>query len=164
MQCKWTAPNGPCTEPALPGEKFCEKHAQGGTQKVINHYMLTQKWMRDKVERHASVDEIKSLREEIAIARSLVETRLNMCESDAETAAAMPLVQGYMNTIEKVVSSCHSMEQKLGIMLSKASVMSLAQKMVGIIDAKLAGIEGHDEIVEEIGQEIVKAIAEQENQ
>jgi hypothetical protein len=164
MDCKWTTAVGPCTQPALPGEKFCERHTEGGTQKIIKHYLLTQKWMRDPAERHLQVDELKSLREEIMIARVLVETRLNMCKSEAELVAAMPSIQGYLNTIEKVVISCHTMETKLGQMLNKSAIMSIAQKIVTMIDTNLKGISDHDAIVEKIGLEIVEIIAEQENQ
>ena len=77
---------------------------------------------------------------------------------------AIPKLKDTFLAIEKLVTSCHNMEVKLGNLLSKSSLISLAQKIVHIIDTRLNDIPDRDEIVAEIGKDIAKAIAEQENQ
>jgi hypothetical protein len=110
-----------------------------------------------------ATQELKSLREEIALTRSMIETRMNMVQSEAEFVAAMPVFQGYMNTIAALVSTCHQMEVKLGVLLSKSALLTLAQKMVETISHNLQGIPGKDEIVEKIANEIVELVLAQEN-
>jgi len=68
-----------------------------------------------------------------------------------------------MNTINALVTSCHQMEVKLGVLLSKSALLSLAQKMVETISANLEGIPGRDEIVEKIANQIVELVLAQEN-
>jgi hypothetical protein len=138
---------------------------------LINQYRICTKILGDAPERHAAADEIKSLKGEIAIIRSLLENRLNSIECDAEAIAAMPVVRDYALAVEKLAVSCHAMDVKLGNLLDKQALMSLAQKLIGIIDKHLRPLVGvtptteiMDEVIEQVGKETVVAIAEQENQ
>jgi hypothetical protein len=94
----------------------------------------------------------------------MIETRMNMVASEAEFIASMPVFQSYMATIATLVTSCHTMETKLGVLLSKASLISLAQKMVETIATALQDVPGKDLIVEQIANEITTLILAQDNQ
>jgi len=162
-RCQFITPTGQCTKEAVEGQSRCPTH--GGTPKsALKAYFITNKYLGDSPSRHIAVDEIKSLREEIAITRAFIETRINMVASEAEFVAAMPVVAGYMATIEKLVSSCHAMEVKLGTLLSKSALLTLAQKMIDTITTTLVDIPGRDELVEKIADELVRLIIEQEQQ
>jgi hypothetical protein len=83
----------------------------------------------------------------------------------------MPVVRDYALAVEKLAVSCHAMDVKLGNLLDKQALMSLAQKLIGIIDKHLRPLVGvtptteiMDEVIEQVGKETVVAIAEQENQ
>lgn len=161
--CDWVTQTGQCQRPSLPDSRYCERHTPKSGQLRLNQYMLNKKLLGDSPQRHAAADEVKSLKTEIALLRALVERRLNMIETDAELAHALPQLKDTFLAVEKLVTSCHSMETKLGELLNKSALLSLAQKIVHVIDLNLDGIPDRDEIVEKIGNEIAACIAEQTN-
>jgi hypothetical protein len=161
-RCQWVTPIGQCKKDAIADGLFCEQHSPKG-KGVMERYLITTRTLGDAPHRHIAANEIKSLREEIALTRAMIEKRLNMVDNDAEFVAAMPVIQSGMLTVEKLVSSCHAMETKLGLLLNKSALISLAQEIIQIIDDSLKGVPGRNEIVEKVGEEIVTAIAKQEN-
>lgn len=161
-RCEWVTGRGQCPDPRIEDSRFCEKHSPSGHGE-LDKYLITTRSLGDSPHRHAASKEIKSLRDEIALIRALIEKRINLIQSDAEFIAAMPTIQSAMMTVEKLVSSCHTMETKLGLLLNKGSLLSLAQTIIHIISEALEGVPNRNEIVEQVGQEIVKAIAAQDN-
>jgi len=138
---------------------------------MIDQYRITCKLLGDSPQRHSQADEIKSIRGEIALLKSLLETRLNMIRSDAELVAAMPTLKDYALAVEKLATACHNMDVKLGNLLNKQTLMSLAQDIIQILDTAIRPLAGTtptqetiDQTIEEIGQKIVEAIATKENQ
>jgi len=109
------------------------------------------------------VNQLLDLREEITLTRRLIETRLNLASSEAEFIASMGILHQYLATVEKLVASCHRMDNNLGNVLNKASILNLAQELVSIIVEELEGVDGRDEIVDRISHRIVTAIGTQEN-
>jgi len=171
MRCEYMTTRGQCANDAISGTRFCPTHSTRSTATMINQYRIACKLLGDSPKRHAQADEIKNLKGEIAILRSALERRLNMIETDAELIAAMPTMKDFALALEKLATSCHNMDVKLGNLIDKQALMSLAQKMIGIIDKGLRDFvdttptnKQIDEAVEAIGQKIVTAIAEQENQ
>jgi hypothetical protein len=99
-----------------------------------------------------------------------VESRLNLIDNDAEMIAAMPVIKDFTQAIEKIVASCHAMDVKLANLLSKGSLVSLAQDWIEIIDKHLRPLAGTtpsaetiDETIEAIANEFVDSIAAKEN-
>jgi hypothetical protein len=162
-RCQYITPAGQCIKEATEGSDKCPSHG-GKAKDALKAYLITCKYLGDSPNRHLAAQELKSLREEIALTRSMIETRMNMIESEAEFVASMPVFQSYMNTIATLVTACHQMEVKLGVLLSKSALLSLAQKMVEVISTNLQGIPGKDEIVEKVANEIVTLVLAQENQ
>jgi hypothetical protein len=161
-RCQYITPYGQCPHESVEGKDKCLTHG-GKPKDALKAYLITCKYLGDSPNRHLAAQELKSLREEIALTRSMIETRMNMVTSEAEFVASMPVFQGYMNTIATLVTACHQMEVKLGVLLSKASLLSLAQKMVATISTNLQGVPGKDEIVEKIADEITALVLAQEN-
>lgn len=162
-RCQAVTPYGQCTREAVEGHDKCQVHG-GNTKAALKAYLITCKYLGDSPDRHIGADELKSLREEIALTRAMIEKRLNMVQSEAEFIASMPIFQGFMNTIEKLVTSCHNMEVKLGTLIGKAALLTLAQQIVEIIAINTQDIPNRDEIVEKISDEIVTLILKAENQ
>lgn len=170
MQCEYVNSVGQCAHEAIAPGRFCEKHSAQSANTIINQYRIACSVLGDSPERHASDAEMKSVKGEIAIVRSLLESRLNMIQNDAELVSAMPLLKDYALAVEKLASSCHAMDVKLSNLLSKNVLLSLAQDMIGIIDSHIRELvdtqpssKEIDQIIESIGREIVEAIAEKEN-
>jgi len=162
--CDWMMVTGQCQRPAMEGSRFCEVHEPDSEMLRLNQYIISKRYLGDAPQRHNEHSDVKSVRSEIALLRSLIERKLNMIDSDAEMANALPGLKDAFLAVEKLVSSCHTMETKLGQLLNKQALIQLAQKIVHIIDGNIPDtIENREEIVERIGNDIAEAVIEQTN-
>jgi hypothetical protein len=169
MQCEYIAAYGQCTKDAITG-RFCEKHSPASRKTVINQYRIACDQLGDGPIRHANADQLKSITGEIILLRSLLESRINMIRNDAEMVAAMPTIKDYIVAVDKLVTSCHTMDVKIGNVLSKTALLTLAREIIHIIEDGIRPLvdttpSQHtvDELIEAIGTQLVQAIAAQEN-
>jgi len=162
-RCQWVTAEGQCDREATLGP-FCNKHGRISPDQALRHYQITNTLVSDNVTRHNAVDQIKDLREEIALTRAMIETRLNLAQNEAEFIASMGILHQYLGTVEKLVTSCHRMDTNLGNILNKASILNLAQDLVNIIVEELKDVPGRDEIVDKISHRIIEAIGTQNNE
>jgi len=162
-RCKWIKPDGQCQSEAADGSPFCKIHGPVSTDQGLRHYLITNRLLGNSPDRHCAVEEIKDLRSEIALTRALIETRLNLSQSETELIASMGILHQYLTTVEKLVSSCHRMDSSLGNLLNKASILNLAQELVNIIVTELDGVPGRDEIVDKISAQILAVIGNKDN-
>ena len=175
QQCDKITSYGQCPKEALPGSSRCEDHPHGRPRNnseyaIVGQYRLAKRYFDDSPERHADVEQLKSLRGELTALRSMLEKRWSLIDSDAELIAAMPSIQSCAGQIEKLVGTCHAMDVKLGNLLSKAALVQLAQEIIGIIDSNIRDLIGEtlteeaaDLLIEKVANELVAAVAEQEN-
>ena len=165
-RCQAIVHGGQCASRALDGYDFCDTHCKRTDRKEqLRHYLLSNPELQSRLNRQAAVEEVRSLREEIHLARVMVETRLELVEDNdrGDMLAAFSNVNTYLQTIEKLVSSCHRMEVSLGTLLSKASIFALGKEVVEIVIDEIQHVEGYESIVDKISERIVTAIAEQQN-
>jgi hypothetical protein len=164
-QCEYVTEYGQCRQRALDGSRFCVNHSRRKEDEIqIGHYLVSKRLFGDAPVRHLEADDIKSLKTEIALLRTMVERRWNMLENDVEFVAAFPTMKDSFLALEKLVTSCHQMEVKLDLLISKQALLSLAQKIVGVIQDELPPeLPARDEVVESIGNRIAEAIMEQQN-
>ena len=166
-RCQAVTSRGQCTRLAASGSTLCKMHdpkaAERDRKERLRHYLLANPDLSVRYDRHSTVEEIRSLRDEIALARAMVEKRLDAVETNSDFLAACGAVNSYLQTIEKLVSSCHRKEVSLGNLLSKASVFALGQEIVTILVDELNSLPGYEEIVDRISEQIVSTIAEREN-
>lgn len=166
-RCKYSVRTGQCPDIARDDSLYCDAHARSSKPHIerVRHYVLSNPELQERLNRQAAVEEVRSLREEIHLARMMVESRLDMIEQGdrGDMLAAFSNVNTYLQTIEKLVSSCHRMEVSLGNLLSKASIFALGQEIVTILVDELQHIDGYEEIVDRISEKIVVAIAGQQN-
>jgi len=165
MQCEYITQMGQCKRQAEIGNRFCKHHSCRKDDEIkLGQYLISKKLFGQAPVRHLEADDIKSLKTEIALLRTMVEKRWNMLENDVEFVAAFPTMKDSFLALEKLVTSCHVMEVKLDQLISKAGLLSLAAKIVGVIRDELpADLPERDEIVERIGDEIAIKIQEQTN-
>lgn len=171
MQCEYITSTGQCSREAVPPSRFCEQHSATSAQTVINQYRIANRVLGDAPERFAAAEQLKDLRGEIVVLKSLLERRINIAENDAELIASTPAIKDLAAAIEKLTVSAHNMDVKLANLLDKKTLMSLAQEIIGIIEENIRPLvdttpsnEKVDETVEAIGMAIVQAIAAKENQ
>jgi hypothetical protein len=164
-QCEYVTEFGQCEKKAIDGHRFCKGHARRPEDDIaLGQYLVSKRLFGEAPIRHLEADDIKSLKTEIALLRTMVEKRWNMIENDVEFVAAFPTMKDSFLALEKLVTSCHQMEVKLDQLVSKQALLSLAQKIVGVIQEELPPeLPSRDSVVEAIGNRIANAIMEQTN-
>jgi hypothetical protein len=168
--CDYITCRGGCKNEAIAGSNFCEEHSAKAKVTVVNQYRIACNVLGDAPERHSQAEQLKSINGEIVVMRSIIESRLNMVQDDAELVAAMPTITQALVASAKLAETAHSMDTKLGNLLSKSAIIALAQEIIVIIETnlrELIGTEVTTEIVdltvETIGDAIVAAVAAKEN-
>jgi hypothetical protein len=112
-RCQATTRSGQCTNLAIEGQIYCNYHLRNRDaedEQSLRAYILTDPVTARAAGRHSQVEELKSLREEIALARAMIERRLNLVESNADFLQACGTVNTYLLTLERLISSCHKLE------------------------------------------------------
>jgi hypothetical protein len=143
--------------------QYCPKH---GGNRVINtaeknairNYQLGQ-WQA-RIDKGIASPNIKGLRDEIAILRMMLESRLEHCKTKTDLMLHTGPISDMIMKIEKVVSSCHKLEKNMGQVLDKSTLLNFASRVIQIVGATLEGVEGADQLNEEIGNRILVAIGE----
>ncbi len=159
-RCKYSYPHEQCWREAEPGCEYCLAH--GGKSTALAEdtrlYHLAEVDSRTRLAELSSHERIKSLREEIALVRILIEKRMNMIKTEADLLSACGPINNMLLTLEKLIKSCHALEQSLGELLSKQSVVRLGQSICEIVIEELQGIEGHEEIIDRIVERLFPTI------
>jgi hypothetical protein len=142
--------------------KYCLAH--GGnhamtahTKEKVRNYNLTIAKFRANVDEKLGADDIKSLREEIAILRICLEQRLNRCEDAMDLILQSGAISDMVMKINTVVQSCHKLEGSMGHLLDKQAILQFAQVIIGIVGKTLADQPENintiaDEILATLGQ------------
>jgi hypothetical protein len=169
-RCQGITKNGQCAQLRIEGSQFCRRHARQSSAKIeedrLRHYLLSNPMLQEKLNRQFGIEEVRSLREEIHLARVMVETRLDLIEpgDKGDMLTAFSSVNTYLQTIEKLTASAHKMEISLGSLLTKSSVFALGQDLVGILAEELQGIPDYEETIDRISERLVVAIANTQNE
>lgn len=137
---------------------FCRVHGGNKTQeafeaKKVRNYRIGK--YQAALERQTDSTAIKSLREEIGILRMLMEEKLNRCTDTAGLLLESHAISDLVLKIEKLVVSCHRLEGSLGQTLDKQAILQFASEIITIIGEKL---EGQEDLIEEIADEIVAVV------
>ena len=155
-RCEATLKTQQCTNCKVGGTNYCVLHgANSSLQKVngaaVRNYRL-RRWQR-RVGEMADSTSIKSLREEVGILRIILEEMMNQCNDSTDLLLYSQRMSDLVMKIEKLVSSCDRLENKMGLLLSKDSVLQLAATYVQIINNFVVD----PEIIEKISEKMVEA-------
>lgn len=137
QRCQHVIPTqGQCQNVVVEGQKYCNSH--GGhvrkhqeSKENLRNYRLA-KFNARAVEKTKSSG-IKSLREEIAILRILIEEKINYCEDDYDLRMAAGPISDLVMKVEKLVSSCQRIEDQLGVMLDKTQALHMISLIIEIV-------------------------------
>lgn len=154
-RCHGKTAQGQCQIRALDGSVYCAVH-NGPIERVqakeaARNYRLQQ--FRERVSEFADNDQVKSLREEIGILRLMMETIINRCEDANQLIIYSNKIADMTTRIEKLVVSCHRLEERTGMLLDKSAIIQLAGVIVEII--------GRHDIPEDILQAISEEILQE---
>jgi phosphopantetheine adenylyltransferase len=135
-RCQAITAKGQCNMEAVENGTYCIVH--GGHKQliaeekaVLANYMLS-KW-QSRIDDKKKSPDIKSLRDEIAILRMFLEEKLNRITDAFDFTTQAGSVSEMIMKIEKVVTSCHRLEEKTGQVIDKSTLMMLASRIVDII-------------------------------
>lgn len=156
-QCQGLVRNGQCPFRQEPGSIYCKIHVatsvkEKNSAKAIRNYQLS-KWQA-RVNDFADNQSVKSLREEIGISRMVLETILDKCQDNNDILLYSGKIVDCVMKIEKVVASCHRLEQSTGMLLDKSSILQIAGTIVEIISKHIED----STILETISDEIISTI------
>jgi len=161
MRCCYTHPiKGQCPLDAMEGLEYCALHCKGdpeGPQK--SQYNLSKYRYRTRYGSFLESDELRSLRDEVALARMALEERLNLVTNDAEFVAACGQLNTMFLTVEKLVNTCHRLETSLGSLLSKPALLRIVQQFVDILMEELASVPDHESIIDRISDRLISVVA-----
>jgi hypothetical protein len=164
-RCKAPTAEGQCMNLAEDGSDYCLAHARPtlGPSPSKRIYMLAKADARKRLAELADHEEVKSLREEIAMTRMMIETLYNSIKDDQDMMAKWPAIERATHTVHKLVKDCHVIEQNLGNLLAKQTILSLAHRVCQIVVDRLEGIENYEEITDDIIRQIVAAVKDAGN-
>jgi hypothetical protein len=159
-RCQCVIPKkGQCINLSVPGSQYCAAHGgnkafQDEQKKSMLNYKLEQwRWKQDLEDKLHSSD-LKSLRDEIAILRVLMEERLNLCTSPADLVINSAAIADLVTKIERTVISCHKLEGSLGQLLDKNDIILLASTIIQIVNEEIED----KTMVQSVANRIVEAI------
>jgi hypothetical protein len=165
-RCKGATPAGQCMNEAEDGCENCLIHngqvsAISPTKRI---YLLTRAAARNRLAELAEHDEVKSLREEIALTRMMIETQFNGINSDLDWAMRWPAIERGIRTVHGLVKDCHVIEQNLGSMLSKTTVLSLANRICQVVIDRLQGIDNYTDLTDDIIHSVIQIVQDANNE
>lgn len=154
QRCQGSTNMGQCWNRAVEGSEFCPVCAGAGRASLVEHnrqqYLLTNPRFRARMVQLSEGEEIKSLRDEIAIARMLVEELLNKVQGNEDISMVSGKVNALLLTIERLVSRAHVIEQNLGNLLQKMAVLKLMQTVCDVITEEVSPLPGGHEAIDRI--------------
>lgn len=141
------------------GTDHCLKHGShhytnAVDKATVRSYMLN-RW-DSRMARFHGAENLKSLREEIAISRLTLEGILNRCSSEFDLLVYSVKISKMVDTIRALVVDCNRLEDKLGYTLDKGAILNLSEQLVVI----LANVVPEEKMVE-VADQIVNAIVSQ---
>ena len=129
---------------------------------VVNYRLNEQKFNTRVLEFRESTD-LATLRDELALCKSLIEDRLNFTNTPAERAACLPTIRDLLNTLSKLASAHRTHEIESGELLTKDALRRFANEVIQIIVGELSGLTGWEEIVERVGSRLSQAVENANN-
>jgi hypothetical protein len=129
-----------CMNRKVPGTPRCANHGgnfyqQRQEKASLRQYRLAK--FQTQLEHFSGHSEIKSLREEIGILRMLLEERINKCSDEMDLLLQSGPISDLVVKIDKVVTSCHKLDNSLGGLLDKAKIKNLATQLMQVVASKL---------------------------
>lgn len=146
-----------CINKKCEGSNFCMIH--GGNKakhsmerEKISAYRLG-KW-KSRVQEFKDAPSIKSLRDELAILRMMLDERLELCNDAHELMISSGPISELIAKIEKLVVSCQKLDVQLGNMIDKSEAIHLAEMIIQIVNNHITD----PEILKAISKEIETCI------
>jgi hypothetical protein len=154
-RCQSNVKTGQCPFLAIEGSQYCRMHSGSVAklqEKQANIYRLER--FQARINQLAEHPKVKSLREEIGILRMLLESVLAKCNDADDLVMYSNKIMEMVGRVEKLVVSCHRIEQSSGELLDKSAVVNFSVQVVQII----ADYVGDVSVIEKISDAIYQRL------
>lgn len=165
-RCQGGTTRGQCQNVAVEGHDLCESCAkrQDLVEDNRRQYLLTNPRFQARLSQLSEGDDIKLLRQEIAMARMLIEERVNRFDPDeGDFSAVCSSVNTLLITAEKLTSRSHILEQNLGQLFHKSTLVKLVQSFIQIVDDEVRPLPGGVEAIDNIVRNVFGRVEEARN-
>ena len=140
------------------GTDYCVRHA-ANKQRIsrekqeLENYRLVK--YKARVGELTNSSGIKSLREEIGILRMTLENILNQCGNDTELLLYSSKIADLCMKIDKLVTSCDRLENRMGMLLDKTSILAIAEQFIDLISEYIQDERELEIVSERVAQDII---------
>lgn len=150
-RCQGVSPSrGQCINKKVPGSDYCPAH--GGNKAVeaagkasLRGYQLA-RW-KDNLRQFSDDPKIKSLTDDTAILRMLVENLLNKCKDANDLEIHSGRIADLITRIEKLVTSGQRLDERTGSQLDKNAALRLGQEIANAISKQVETLAEQLEMV-----------------
>jgi hypothetical protein len=158
-RCKSSGPSGQCLNRAEDGSNYCTCHCgvNQAPARQLRKYMLATAEDQGLLDRYTDDAELKSLREEIALTRVMIQNVVRAAKTEAEKINAYSRVNSYMLTLERLMKTGHSLDQSLGQLVGKADLLALGKQLYQIVIDRLVGVSNYEQLVDAIISDMDRA-------
>lgn len=136
-RCQALTAKGQCRSLPAPGSAFCPMHCgfaihqRQQAKAATRNYALTT--LKARVDKATDSSALFSLREEVAILRIMLETKLNAIKDESDLWMQSQQISDLVIKIDKLVTSCAKQEVSMGQMLDRSTLANIAQQLVAIL-------------------------------
>jgi hypothetical protein len=156
LRCQSSGQHGQCQykviiKDGVPG-KYCLKH-RCGEHRHFN-YNFKNGAIASRIKDLATHEQIKSLREEIGLLRLTLEAIINRCQDEFEMSLESERIGKIVDQINRLVVSCHKIEESSGQLLDKNIVITIGAMIVQIVSKHIPD----PSMLDQVGTEIYEGI------
>jgi len=166
-QCQYIENNRQCKKEAEPGTNYCPAHDRTSKKPMmkheLKHYLLDKAEWRERLVGLSSSDSIKTLTEEISLARMVLEKLMNHVKDEADLLGQVPKITSLLSTIERLQKSGFNLEKSLSNLISKTALIRIASEIGEILAEELEGIPNYEQTVDHIIDRILDTMANANN-
>lgn len=165
MQCTHTSPRyGQCPEAAMEGRDYCPVHAHlAADHDSKTQYQLLKYKYRERASQLAGHTKSKHLQDEIAIAEMMLENRINSIQTQADEMAAAGFISQQLALIEKLKTASQKLELSSGSLLTKATLLTVANEIVKVLLEELADVPNFERIIDRVSDKIASIVETAQN-
>jgi hypothetical protein len=157
-QCLQVLPTGQCPNEKVVDSRFCPVHDSLSKhhREARNVHSLRLLKFQARVNEHSESGAIKSLRGEIGVLRMLLEGVINKCSDEAELLLSSGRISDLVLKLEKLVVSCHKIEQGSAGTMDRAALLQFASQVVTIIGNHVSD----EKVIDAISTDILKELGD----
>lgn len=154
------ASKGQCRNKSVVDGDRCIAHGgpmqtKSAEVKRLNNYRIANAQVQQQLSEFANSSGIKSLRDEVAILRMLMQDQLDKCKDSTELMLRSQSISDLVLKITTVVTSCHKLEANMGQHLDKTAILQFATEVINIVGTAL---EGQEDKIDEIASGILSVV------